>query len=61
MMFGSDWPVRNIGGGGNLMAWKNWWWIVRSFITAGGLAEADCRAICCGTAAKVYKVPLNEP
>lgn len=61
VLFGSDWPVCNIGGGGNLTAWKNWCWIVRSFTPAAKLTEVDWRAIWGGNAAKVYRIPLNEP
>ena len=61
MLFGSDWPVCNIGGGGNLTAWTNWCWIVRNFIIAAKLTEVDSKAIWGGNAARVYRIPLNEP
>ncbi|KAL8955898.1 MAG: hypothetical protein Q9183_006491, partial [Haloplaca sp. 2 TL-2023] len=31
IMFGSDWPVCNVGGGGNKTSWMNWWSLVNSF------------------------------
>ena len=31
IMFGSDWPVCNVGGGGNQTSWMNWWSLAYSF------------------------------
>ena len=55
IMFGSDWPVCDIGGGGNRVAWMNWWWIVRTF-AARRIDPEDWEALWGGTAAKVYKI-----
>ena len=55
VMFGSDWPICNIGGGGNQVSWKNWRWIVKTYATAK-LSNEDCAAIWSGTAAKVYRI-----
>ncbi|KAL8732822.1 MAG: hypothetical protein Q9181_003802 [Wetmoreana brouardii] len=32
VMFGSDWPVCNIGGGGNNVGWINWWSVTNDFM-----------------------------
>ena len=32
IMFASDWPICNVGGGGNQVSWINWWSIVDGFI-----------------------------
>ena len=57
VMFGSDWPVCNIGGGGNDVAWKNWHWIVKEFTTTR-LNDEECRAVWAGNAARVYGIPI---
>ncbi|KAL9601818.1 MAG: hypothetical protein Q9219_002308 [cf. Caloplaca sp. 3 TL-2023] len=31
-MFGSDWPVCNVGGGGDEVSWINWWSVVENFV-----------------------------
>ncbi|KAL8735317.1 MAG: hypothetical protein Q9166_000862 [cf. Caloplaca sp. 2 TL-2023] len=33
MTFGSDWPVCNVGGGGNQVSWMNWWSIIDGFVS----------------------------
>lgn len=32
MIFGSDWPVCNVGGGGNKFSWINWWSVVVEYM-----------------------------
>jgi L-rhamnono-1,4-lactonase len=58
LMFGSDWPVCNIGGGGNDVAFKNWALIVRSFISS---LDKESQAHIWGlNAAKVYKTHYGD-
>ncbi|KAI4269491.1 MAG: hypothetical protein LQ337_007246 [Flavoplaca oasis] len=32
ILWGSDWPVLNLGGGGNRASWMNWWAVVDGFV-----------------------------
>ena len=58
VMFGSGWPVCNLGGGENHVSWKNWHWMVKTYATVK-LSNDDCTAIWGGTAAKVYRITLG--
>ncbi|KAL9615384.1 MAG: hypothetical protein Q9167_000212 [Letrouitia subvulpina] len=53
IMFGSDWPICNIGGGGNEIAWMNWWWIVERFAKSY-LSEESQVGFWSGNAMRVY-------
>lgn len=56
IMFGSDWPVCNLGGGGGKVAWWNWRWVVEEILRDLGLSEEQKRAVWGGTAARAYKI-----
>lgn len=53
MMFGSDWPVCNIGGGGNEVSWMNWWLLVKCFVEAE-MSEEDQACFWSGNALRAY-------
>ena len=56
IMFGSDWPMCNIGGGGNELAWRDWWWVVRSWVEKRDLDAEERIAFWAGTTRKVYRI-----
>lgn len=53
VMFGSDWPVCNVGGGGNEVSWMNWWSIVEGFVKSD-MSEEDQRYFWSGNAIRAY-------
>lgn len=57
-MFGSDWPVSNIGGGGNIVAWRRWKSVVEGVLERRGLTEEQKRSVWGGAAVKGYKVEI---
>jgi len=56
VMFGSDWPVCNIGGGGGKVAWRNWRGLVDSYLQDLLLSEREKQAVWSGNAAKAYRI-----
>ncbi|KAL9579683.1 MAG: hypothetical protein Q9212_004966 [Teloschistes hypoglaucus] len=59
VMFGSDWPVCNVGGGGNDVSWMNWWSSVNEFVRHDINAEDQAR-FWNGNAVKAYGLdPLD--
>ncbi|PGH02096.1 hypothetical protein AJ79_07733 [Helicocarpus griseus UAMH5409] len=56
VMFGSDWPVCNVRGGGNQETWLRWTKVVENLLDRRKLDEAARNAIWAGTAAKVYGI-----
>jgi L-rhamnono-1,4-lactonase len=54
IMFGSDWPVCNIGVGSD--AWKKWHRVVEIVCDFAGLSEADQAMLWGGTAQEAYKL-----
>jgi L-rhamnono-1,4-lactonase len=54
IMFGSDWPVCNTGGGST--AWEKWRWIVQRLCQVGNLSEEDERKLWGGTAIEAYGI-----
>ncbi|KAL8628279.1 hypothetical protein Q9189_006006 [Teloschistes chrysophthalmus] len=59
VMFGSDWPVCNVGGGGNDVSWMNWWSTVNEFVRHHLNAE-DQAKFWSGNAVKAYGLdPLD--
>ena len=55
-IWASDWPVCNIGGGGNRLAWRNWLWIVESWAEEQNLDEDQTKALFGRNAAQVYRI-----
>ncbi|KAI4105986.1 MAG: hypothetical protein L6R37_002447 [Teloschistes peruensis] len=59
VMFGSDWPVCNVGGGGNDVSSMNWWSVVDEFLRHHLNAEDQAR-LWSGNAVKAYGLdPLD--
>ncbi|KAJ5180518.1 hypothetical protein N7492_003728 [Penicillium capsulatum] len=54
IMFGSDWPVCNIGGGGNDVSWNRWQRVVEGILDRRGLTEEQKRGIWGQVALKAY-------
>lgn len=58
IMFGSDWPVCNIGGGGNDVSWKRWQKVVEAVLDRRGLSEEQKQGVWGGVAVKAYGVEI---
>ncbi|KAL8826289.1 MAG: hypothetical protein Q9170_007461 [Blastenia crenularia] len=59
-MFGSDWPVVNVGGGGNEVSWMNWWSIAENF-AKDNMSDEDQSYFWSGTAIRAYGLtPLSN-
>ena len=43
VLWGSDWPVLNLGGGGNRVSWMNWWSVVDGFVKDNWTKEDQAR------------------
>ncbi|KAL9621387.1 MAG: hypothetical protein Q9160_004147 [Pyrenula sp. 1 TL-2023] len=53
-MFGSDWPVCNVGGGGSELAWKNWEALVGLILKEQGFGEDETAMVWAKTAREAY-------
>lgn len=58
IMFGSDWPVCNIGGGGNSVSWNRWIRVVESILEKKGLTEEQKQGVWGQVAVKAYGLSL---
>ncbi|EAU34765.1 conserved hypothetical protein [Aspergillus terreus NIH2624] len=58
VMFGSDWPVCNVGGGGNAVSWRRWKSVVEALLERRGLTADQTRAVWGGAAVKAYGVDI---
>lgn len=58
VMFGSDWPVCNIGGGGNNVSWNRWIKIVEAILEKRGLTEEQKQGVWGQVAVKAYGVTI---
>lgn len=58
VMFGSDWPVCNVGGGGNQVTWGRWSRVVQGVLDQRGLDEDQRRGFWGGVAVKAYGVTI---
>ncbi|PWY69537.1 amidohydrolase family protein [Aspergillus heteromorphus CBS 117.55] len=58
VMFGSDWPVCNVGGGGNAVAWGRWRSIVEGILEKRGLTREQKEGVWGGVAVKAYGIEL---
>ncbi|KNG86101.1 amidohydrolase family protein [Aspergillus nomiae NRRL 13137] len=58
VMFGSDWPVCNVGGGGNAVTWRRWKSIVESILEKRQLTDEEKRNVWGGVAVKAYGVEI---
>lgn len=59
VMFGSDWPVCNVGGGGNSVAWPRWRDLVELLLQRRGLSEQAIKGVWGGVAVKAYGVQID--
>jgi L-rhamnono-1,4-lactonase len=57
IMFGSDWPVCNVGGPGADLSWKHWHNLVAAMLENEKLTDEEKGYIWSGTAAEAYNVP----
>lgn len=58
IMFGSDWPVCNVGGGGNDVSWRRWQEVVDAVLDRRGLSEEQKQGVWGGVAVKAYGVEI---
>ncbi|PYH93473.1 amidohydrolase family protein [Aspergillus ellipticus CBS 707.79] len=58
VMFGSDWPVCNVGGGGNAVAWRRWRSVVEGILEKRGLTQAQKEGVWGGVAVKAYGIEM---
>ncbi|KAJ5266534.1 amidohydrolase family protein [Penicillium angulare] len=56
VMFGSDWPVCNIGGGGNEISWNKWTQVVEGILDQRNLTEDEQRGIWGQVALQAYGI-----
>ncbi|KAJ5683052.1 hypothetical protein N7462_006217 [Penicillium macrosclerotiorum] len=56
VMFGSDWPVCNVGGGGNNVSWNRWRTVVEGILDRRGLTAAQKQGIWGQVAVKAYGI-----
>lgn len=54
VMFASDWPVCNIGGGGNDVSWRRWHAVVEQLLDRRGLTNDQKTGIWGGVTATAY-------
>lgn len=57
VMFGSDWPVCNIGGGRK--AWDTWLLVVTKVLELRGLSDSEKNAVWGGTANVAYRLSIE--
>jgi L-rhamnono-1,4-lactonase len=58
IMFGSDWPVCNVGGPGTAKSWDHWHDLVQAILTAQNLTWDEKARIWSGTAVEAYNIRL---
>ncbi|ETN42041.1 uncharacterized protein HMPREF1541_03980 [Cyphellophora europaea CBS 101466] len=56
IMFGSDWPVCNVGGPGPAKSWQHWHGLVTTILSDLALSDADLARIWNGTATEAYRI-----
>ncbi|GLA27643.1 hypothetical protein CBS147346_10061 [Aspergillus niger] len=58
VMFGSDWPVCNVGGGGSAVAWRRWRSVVEGILEKRGLSQEQKEDVWGGVAVKAYAIEI---
>lgn len=58
VMFGSDWPVCNIGGGGNAVTWGRWKRVVEMIMDRRGFGQEERKDIWYRTAQRAYNITI---
>jgi L-rhamnono-1,4-lactonase len=56
-MFGSDWPVCNVGGPGAELAWRYWRDLVEDILSARNLSDDEKTMVWSHTARSAYDIP----
>lgn len=59
VMFGSDWPVCNIGGGGTDVSWDRWRHVVAALLDRHGLTTEQRELVWGGTAVTAYGLDIQ--
>ena len=59
IMFGSDWPVCNVGGPGIAKSWNHWHDLVDAILTSQNLTQAEKAQVWSGTAIEAYNIKLG--
>jgi len=59
IMFGSDWPVCNVGGPGIKQSWSHWMSFVTAILEDQGITEQEKARVWAGTAAEAYGISLR--
>jgi L-rhamnono-1,4-lactonase len=59
VMFGSDWPVCNVGGG-NELSWGRWRRVVEEVLERRGLSEEEKRGVWGDVALKAYGIVIEH-
>jgi L-rhamnono-1,4-lactonase len=60
IMFGSDWPVCNVGGPGDAISWGLWREVVVEILERAKLSKEDKDRIWFGTAIEAYSLDFKE-
>lgn len=58
VLFGSDWPVCNVGGGGEEVSWSRWRELVERLLEEYNLGEKDTEMVWAGTAVDAYNLDV---
>lgn len=58
VMFGSDWPVCNVGGGGNDVSWSRWRSVVEQILDQRKLSEEQKRGVWGDVALRAYGIVI---
>ncbi|KIW13738.1 hypothetical protein PV08_08929 [Exophiala spinifera] len=56
IMFGSDWPVCNVGGPGIKSSWQHWRAVVEAILESQGLDDEGKAMVWSGTATEAYSI-----
>ena len=59
IMFGSDWPVCNVGGPGIKSSWRHWYNLVGAILDSQDLTSEQKAQVWSATAMKAYNIHLN--
>ena len=59
IMFGSDWPVCNVGGPGREKSWSHWVTFVAAVLDERGLTDEEKARVWAGTAKDVYELDVS--
>ncbi|KAJ6015150.1 amidohydrolase family protein [Penicillium herquei] len=58
VMFGSDWPVCNVGGGGNEVSWSRWRSVIEGILERRGLTEDEKKGVWGSVAIEAYGISI---